>query len=68
MALGFNHACISGISFGITDLETPKAKQDLVSSAEKKLKILNNNILMASLLKVKSIIKLLMFGQNVLMT
>ena len=36
MALGFNHACISGISFGITDLETPKAKADLVSSAEKK--------------------------------
>ena len=38
MALGFNHACISGISFGITDLETPKAKADLVSSAEKKVK------------------------------
>ncbi len=38
MGLGFNHACISGISFGITDLETPKAKQDLVSSAEKKVK------------------------------
>ncbi len=38
MGLGFNHACISGISFGITDLETPKAKENLVSSAEKKVK------------------------------
>ena len=38
MALGFNHACISGISFGITDLETPNAKLELVSSAEKKVK------------------------------
>ena len=38
MALGFNHACISGISFGIKDLETPKAKSELVSSAEIKVK------------------------------
>ena len=38
MAMGFNHACIAGISFGISDLETPKAKSDLVSEAEKKVK------------------------------
>ena len=48
MVLGFNHACVSGISFGITDLETPKAKLELVSNAEKKLKILNSNIWMVS--------------------
>ncbi len=38
MAMGFNHACIAGISFGISDLETPKAKLELVSEAEKKVK------------------------------
>ena len=26
MAMGFKHACTAGISFGISDLETPKAK------------------------------------------
>ena len=38
MSMGFNHACFAGISFGISDLETPKAKFDLVSEAEKKVK------------------------------
>ena len=32
MAMGFNHACTAGISFGISDLETPKAKVDLMIS------------------------------------
>ena len=26
MSMGFKHACTAGISFGISDLETPKAK------------------------------------------
>ena len=38
MAMGFKHACISGISFGISDLETPKAKAGLLLDAEKKVK------------------------------
>ena len=38
MAMGFKHACISGISFGISDLETPKAKAGLLTEAEKKVK------------------------------
>ncbi len=38
MAMGFNHACTAGISFGISDLETPKAKTDLMIKAEKQVK------------------------------
>ena len=38
MAMGFKHACTSGISFGISDLETPKAKHDLMIRAEKQVK------------------------------
>ncbi len=38
MAMGFRHACTAGISFGISDLETPKAKQDLMVKAEKQVK------------------------------
>ncbi len=38
MAMGFKHACTAGISFGISDLETPKAKADLMINAEKQVK------------------------------
>ncbi len=38
MAMGFKHACTAGISFGISDLETPKAKADLMLNAEKQVK------------------------------
>ena len=38
MAMGFKHACTAGISFGISDLETPQAKSDLMAKAEKKVK------------------------------
>ncbi len=38
MAMGFKHACTAGISFGISDLETPKAKADLMMQAEKQVK------------------------------
>jgi len=38
MAMGFKHACTAGISFGISDLETPKAKQDLMIKAEEQVK------------------------------
>ena len=38
MAMGFKHACTAGISFGISDLETPKAKSDLMDKAEKQVK------------------------------
>ena len=38
MAMGFKHACNSGISFGISDLETPKAKAGLMANAEKQVK------------------------------
>lgn len=38
MAMGFKHACTAGISFGISDLETPKAKEDLMIKAEKQVK------------------------------
>ena len=38
MAMGFKHACTAGISFGISDLETPKAKHDLMMKAEKQVK------------------------------
>ena len=38
MGMGFKHACMSGISFGISDLETPKAKAGLVLDAQKKVK------------------------------
>ena len=38
MAMGFKHACTSGISFGISDLETPKAKAELMLQAEKQVK------------------------------
>ncbi len=38
MAMGFKHACTAGISFGISDLETPKAKANLMINAEKQVK------------------------------
>ena len=38
MAMGFKHACTAGISFGISDLETPKAKAELMLAAEKQVK------------------------------
>ena len=38
MAMGFKHACMAGISFGISDLETPKAKAELMAKAEKQVK------------------------------
>ena len=38
MAMGFKHACTAGISFGISDLETPKEKYDLMMKAEKQVK------------------------------
>ena len=38
MAMGFKHACTAGISFGISDLETPKGKADLMLKAEKQVK------------------------------
>ncbi len=38
MAMGFKHACTAGISFGISDLETPKAKEELMIKAEKQVK------------------------------
>ena len=38
MAMGFKHACTAGISFGISDLETPKAKAELMTKAEKQVK------------------------------
>ena len=38
MAMGFKHACTAGISFGISDLETPKAKAELMMHAEKQVK------------------------------
>jgi DNA-directed RNA polymerase subunit beta' len=38
MAMGFKHACTAGISFGISDLETPQAKSDLMAKAEKQVK------------------------------
>ncbi|MDA9564360.1 DNA-directed RNA polymerase subunit beta' [Alphaproteobacteria bacterium] len=38
MSMGFKHACTAGISFGISDLETPKAKTGLMAGAEKQVK------------------------------
>ena len=38
MALGFHHACQAGISFGKDDLIIPKAKEQLVGDAQKKVK------------------------------
>jgi DNA-directed RNA polymerase subunit beta' len=38
MGLGFSHACRAGISFGKDDLIIPKAKEKLVSEAQKKVK------------------------------
>jgi DNA-directed RNA polymerase subunit beta' len=38
MAMGFKHACTAGIYFGISDLETPQAKSDLMAKAEKQVK------------------------------
>ena len=38
MTMGFRHACTAGISFGISDLETPKAKAELMMQAEKQVK------------------------------
>ncbi len=38
MAMGFRHACTAGISFGISDLETPKAKAELMMQAERQVK------------------------------
>ena len=38
MSMGFKHACTAGISFGISDLETPKAKANLMLIAEKQVK------------------------------
>ena len=38
MALGFQHACKAGISFGKDDLIVPEAKHDLVNSAQEKVK------------------------------
>ncbi|MBV9523782.1 MAG: DNA-directed RNA polymerase subunit beta', partial [Alphaproteobacteria bacterium] len=38
MALGFQHACRAGISFGKDDLIIPPAKEKLVSTAQEKVK------------------------------
>ncbi|GIR79060.1 MAG: DNA-directed RNA polymerase subunit beta' [Alphaproteobacteria bacterium] len=38
MSLGFNQACKSGISFGISDLTTPIKKDGMVKDADKKVK------------------------------
>jgi DNA-directed RNA polymerase subunit beta' len=38
MALGFRHACLSGISFGKDDLIVPDAKEKLVGDAQEKVK------------------------------
>jgi DNA-directed RNA polymerase subunit beta' len=38
MALGFRHACLSGISFGKDDLIIPGAKEHLVIAAQEKVK------------------------------
>ena len=38
MSLGFNQACTSGISFGISDLTTPIKKDDMVKDADNKVK------------------------------
>jgi len=38
MSMGFKHACTAGISFGISDLETPKAKAGLLLKTEKEVK------------------------------
>ena len=38
MSLGFNQACTSGISFGITDLTTPIKKDGMVKDADNKVK------------------------------
>ena len=38
MSMGFKHACTAGISFGISDLETPKAKAGLLLKAEQEVK------------------------------
>ena len=38
MSMGFKHACTAGISFGISDLETPQEKADLMINAEKQVK------------------------------
>ena len=38
MSMGFKHACTAGISFGISDLETPQAKAGLMAGAEKQVK------------------------------
>ena len=38
MALGFNQACVSGISFGISDLTTPIKKEAMVKEADKQVK------------------------------
>ncbi len=38
MSLGFNQACTSGISFGISDLTTPVKKDGMVKEADNKVK------------------------------
>ena len=38
MSLGFNQACTSGISFGISDLTTPIKKDGMVKDADNKVK------------------------------
>ena len=38
MSLGFNQACTSGISFGISDLTTPIKKDGMVKDADRKVK------------------------------
>jgi len=35
--LGFSYATFSGITWGLTDLQIPKEKQDILKEAQKKL-------------------------------
>ncbi len=41
--LGFRYATLAGLSFGITDLQIPAKKQDIIDETEKKVKKIHKN-------------------------
>ena len=65
-SLGFKHAFKAGISFGKDDLLIPKTKENLINNTKKQIEEYEKQYSDGLITREKNIIKLLIFGQNVL--
>ena len=63
--LGFKHAFKAGISFGKDDLIIPESKTKLIDDTKKLIADYETQYAEGLITRVRSIIKLLMLGQNV---